>query len=182
MKQDKKFECFHFFTTCVNVISSNFFYVSFIFLVNLTAFIFGVVIGFTGPNLELFKSDKTPLTSGKITLDEESWIGSLTAFGAIGFTLVYGFVSEKFGRKPAILMIGVPQTVSELVSLISSQPDNFLFRPAGSSWLLPPTSITFISQEFFQAWRELAFSTSFRFILQKSPIKKFAASFALRSL
>jgi MFS family permease len=78
----------------------------------LTAFIFGIYIGFTGPNLELFKSDETPLTSGKITIDEESWISSLGAFGALGFTLVYGFVSEKFGRKKAVLLIGIPQTVS----------------------------------------------------------------------
>lgn len=80
----------------------------------MTAFIFGIVIGFTGPNLELFKSDETPLTSGKITLEEESWISSLTAFGAIGFTLMYGYVSEKFGRKSAILLIGIPQTVSDV--------------------------------------------------------------------
>lgn len=77
----------------------------------MTAFIFGIVIGFTGPNLELFKSDKTPLQSGKITIEEESWISSLAAFGAIGFTLIYGYISEKFGRKNAILLIGIPQTV-----------------------------------------------------------------------
>lgn len=79
---------------------------------NLTAFIFGIVIGFTGPNLELFKSDDSPLASGKIDKDEESWISSLASFGAIGFTLVYGWLSEKFGRKTAILLIGIPQTVS----------------------------------------------------------------------
>lgn len=84
----------------------------FVFAVNLTAFIFGVVIGFSGPNLELFKSDDTPLSSGKITTDEESWISSLTAFGTIGFTFVYGWISEKLGRKMSILLIGVPQTVS----------------------------------------------------------------------
>lgn len=89
----------------------------FIFLVNLTAFIFGIVIGFTGPNLELFKSDDSPLATGKITKDEESWISSLSAFGAIGFTLIYGWISEKFGRKKAILLIGIPQTVVKLVDL-----------------------------------------------------------------
>ena len=77
----------------------------------LTAFIFGIVIGFTGPNLELFKSDRTPLKDGKITPEEESWISSLSAFGAIGFVLIYGWISERFGRKIAILLIGIPQTV-----------------------------------------------------------------------
>lgn len=81
--------------------------------VNLTAFIFGIVIGFTGPNLELFKSENSPLASGSITNDEESWISSLAAFGAMGFTLVFGWLSEKFGRKTAILLIGIPQTVSD---------------------------------------------------------------------
>ena len=80
---------------------------------NLTAFIFGIAIGFTGPNLELFKTDDTPLASGKITLDEESWISSLPSFGAMGFVLFYGLVSERLGRKAAILFIGIPQTVSE---------------------------------------------------------------------
>lgn len=78
----------------------------------MTAFIFGIVIGFTGPNLELFKSDNSPLKHGKITAEEESWISSLSAFGAIGFVLIFGWISEKFGRKPAILLIGLPQTVS----------------------------------------------------------------------
>jgi SP family facilitated glucose transporter-like MFS transporter 8 len=82
------------------------------FIVQLTAFIFGIVIGFTGPNLELFKSDASPLKSGKITAEEESWISSLAAFGAIGFVLIYGWISERFGRKIAILLIGIPQTLS----------------------------------------------------------------------
>lgn len=86
---------------------------------NLTAFIFGVVIGFSGPNLELFKSDDTPLSSGKITTDEESWISSLPAFGTIGFVFVFGWISEKLGRKMSILLIGVPQTVRMFSFLIS---------------------------------------------------------------
>lgn len=79
---------------------------------NLSAFIFGIVIGFTGPNLELFKSVDTPLKGGRITTDEESWISSLPSFGAIAFTLVFGLISERVGRKKAILLLGVPQAVS----------------------------------------------------------------------
>lgn len=78
----------------------------------MTAFIFGIVIGFTGPNLEILKSDDTILDSGKITVEEESLIASLASFGAIGFTLFYGWISERWGRKKAIMVIGIPQTVS----------------------------------------------------------------------
>lgn len=62
--------------------------------------------------MELFKSENSPLKSGAITAEEESWISSLSPFGAIGFVLVFGWISEKFGRKPAIFLIGIPQTVS----------------------------------------------------------------------
>lgn len=85
---------------------------SFYLVVQITAFIFGIAIGFTGPNLELFKSENSPLKSGPITIEEESWISALSSFGAIGFVLVFGWISEKFGRKPAIFLIGIPQTVS----------------------------------------------------------------------
>lgn len=81
---------------------------------NLTAFIFGVSIGFPGPHLELFKSDATPLSSGKITTNEESWISSLSSFGGIAMVLPFGWFSEQFGRKIAILLLGIPQTVSLL--------------------------------------------------------------------
>jgi MFS family permease len=83
-----------------------------VFTVQLAAFLYGVVIGFTGPNLLLFKSDRTPLHSGKINPGQESWISSLAPFGAIGFVLIFGWISEKFGRKVAILLIGIPQTVA----------------------------------------------------------------------
>lgn len=80
--------------------------------VNITSFIFGIACGFSGPHLELFKSDASPLETGKITIEDESHITSAMAFGAIGFVLVFGWMSEKFGRKISILLIGIPQTVS----------------------------------------------------------------------
>lgn len=85
-----------------------------IFAVNLTAFIFGMSMGFPGPHLELFKSDSTPLSSGKITTNEESWISSLSSFGGMALVLPFGWFSEQFGRKIAILLLGIPQTVSLL--------------------------------------------------------------------
>lgn len=88
-----------------------------LFPVNLTALIFGASIGFPGPNLELFKSDATPLSSGKITTNEESWISSLSAFGGMALVLPFGWFSEQFGRKIAILLLGIPQTVSLLCRL-----------------------------------------------------------------
>ena len=81
--------------------------------VQLTAFIFGIAVGFTGPNIQLFISDETPLKDGKITAEQISWITSLSPFGAIAFVFVYGWISEQFGRKAAVLFIGIPQTVGD---------------------------------------------------------------------
>jgi MFS family permease len=81
--------------------------------VQLTAFIFGIAVGFTGPNIQLFISDETPLKDGKITPEQISWITSLSPFGAIAFVFVYGWISERFGRKAAVLFIGIPQTVCD---------------------------------------------------------------------
>lgn len=48
----------------------------------------------------------------KITKDEDGWIGSLLYIGAIFGPLPFGFIAEHFGRKIALLLVGIPHIIS----------------------------------------------------------------------
>lgn len=73
---------------------------------------YGAVIGWSSPTIDLLMSDETPLPSGKITMEQGSWIASLLAIGSIFGNLIIGFVTNKFGRKLALILISVPMIVS----------------------------------------------------------------------
>lgn len=64
---------------------------------------YGFIAGWVGPNEMLLTSDETPLPSGRITLEQFSWITSIMAFGGLIGNIVFGFIMKKFGRiKPLI--------------------------------------------------------------------------------
>lgn len=65
-----------------------------------------------GPNLPLLQSDQTPLKN-KLTLEESAWAGSIMMLGSLSVFL-FGWLSERFGRKITIVLISIPQTVSIL--------------------------------------------------------------------
>lgn len=56
-------------------------------------------------------SDESPLPTGKITMDEASYVASLVnAGGAIG-TAFFGSITNKFGRKNPLIAITIPTIV-----------------------------------------------------------------------
>ena len=81
-----------------------------------TALIFGIVIGWMGPNLPLLQSDATPLKE-KLTFDQSAWAGSIMMLGSLSVFL-FGWLSERFGRKITIILVGIPQTVGFFYFLI----------------------------------------------------------------
>lgn len=68
--------------------------------------------GWTSPSIFLLETDETPLPSGKITVEEASWIASLLSIGCL-FGNVFGYVTNKFGRKVTLIFISIPTIVSE---------------------------------------------------------------------
>lgn len=64
----------------------------------------------------LLTSDDTPLPSGKMTMDEVSWVVSLLSVGAIFSNVVFGFVANHFGRKISLFLIGIPMIVSWIIT------------------------------------------------------------------
>ena len=79
---------------------------------NLLALGYGTIVGWTSPFLPVLQSNESPLKTGPITLDEASWIGSLLCIGAIIGTLLFGWISERFGTKIAGCINALPIIVN----------------------------------------------------------------------
>lgn len=73
----------------------------------------GVTGGWPSPNILVLMSDETPLASGKITMDEASWIASLWCIGGLIGNPIFGFITNNYGRKMPLVFLAVPAIVSE---------------------------------------------------------------------
>lgn len=80
---------------------------------NLLSIGYGVNAGWTSASVILLKSDETPLPTGKITMDEASWITSLLCVGGLAGNVLFGYVTNQFGRKIPLLLLAVPTVVSD---------------------------------------------------------------------
>ncbi|XP_055302940.1 uncharacterized protein LOC129568722 [Sitodiplosis mosellana] len=87
------------------------------FVVNLLSISYGVSGGWASPSIILLMSDETPLPSGKITMEEASWIVSLVYLGGIPGNMVFGFITNRFGRKWPLIIATIPIIISWLLIL-----------------------------------------------------------------
>lgn len=82
------------------------------------AFITGTSIAWSSPVLAILRGDdldKIPL-GRKITTDEESWIGSLSAMGGIIGPFIFGYLVQTVGRKITISLIALPFLSAYLIA------------------------------------------------------------------
>lgn len=70
--------------------------------------------------LPLLESDKSPLATGAMNVDEVSWIGSALAMGCIVGNISYGYMTTLIGSRNSILSLGIPQMVRSNQNQISS--------------------------------------------------------------
>lgn len=96
------------------------------FIVNLITLSLGSAMGYASPFLPLLMSDKTPLLSGPITIEESSWIASLFCIGALNGTFIFGALAEYFGRKPAALCMTFPIFICWILTLCAKSVE-FLY-------------------------------------------------------
>lgn len=68
-------------------------------------------MGFSSPNTVLLTSDESPLPTGKLSMDEASWVASIVPIFALPGGLLYGFLSNCFGRKWPMVALSLPLTV-----------------------------------------------------------------------
>lgn len=62
-------------------------------------------------------SDKTPLPSGKITMEQASSIAAIICIGGLIGNLLFGFITNKYGRKIPLMFITIPIIISWLLIL-----------------------------------------------------------------
>lgn len=76
---------------------------------------YGVVCGWSSPNIILLTSDESPLPTGKIEMDQASWIASLICIGGLIGNLCFGYITANFGRKQPLMFIAIPCIISWLL-------------------------------------------------------------------
>lgn len=72
----------------------------------------GVTGGWPSPNILILTSDDTPLASGKITMEQGSWIASLWCIGGLIGNPIFGIITNNFGRKVPLIFLTIPAIVS----------------------------------------------------------------------
>ncbi|CAH1171155.1 unnamed protein product [Phaedon cochleariae] len=103
---------------------------------------------------KLYSNDTTVNPLGTpITADEDSWIGSLLNIGAIVGPLPFGFISERYGRKIALLAIAVPHIISYVTMAFANNVYIFYFGrllggvAVGGGYTLLPMYIAEVAEE-----------------------------------
>lgn len=85
--------------------------------------------GWPSPSIFLLLSDETPLPTGRITIEEASWVASSMSIGSLAGNILAGYLTHKYGRKKTIIFIAFPTIViyqRNCIFLVSSRT-NFLF-------------------------------------------------------
>ncbi|KAG4071144.1 hypothetical protein HA402_003276 [Bradysia odoriphaga] len=76
---------------------------------------FGISYGWASPSTLLLTSDDSPLPSGKINIDEASWVVSLACLGGLVGNIIFGFATSTFGRKKPLIFLAIPSIISWLL-------------------------------------------------------------------
>lgn len=98
--------------------------------VNLLTVGCGCTGGWPSPNILILESDATPLATGKITMEECSWIASLWCIGGLIGNPIFCFITNNYGRKMPLVFLAIPAIVSFILFFSH-------FKIWGEMWLRP---------------------------------------------
>ncbi|CAO1413721.1 unnamed protein product [Diamesa hyperborea] len=73
------------------------------------------------PSLLYLQSSESHLQTGAITSEESSWIGALLCVGGFIGTIAFGFITEKLGKKVALMILVIPHMTSWTLIYFSTQ-------------------------------------------------------------
>lgn len=84
---------------------------------NLLAMSFGGVCAWASVNFLLLQEDNSPVHTGKLMLNEAAAVVSSLTFGGICGNILFGALSERYGRKIPLMCAAIPQFVYNLCLL-----------------------------------------------------------------
>ncbi|CAD7088659.1 unnamed protein product [Hermetia illucens] len=88
--------------------------------VNIIMFSHGNAIGWLAPTLPTLQSEDSPLTTGPITIEEASWIGSIICVGGVTGSLTFGLLVNRIGCKLSLYLLAVPHVCFWLVLIFGT--------------------------------------------------------------
>ncbi|XP_031630517.1 facilitated trehalose transporter Tret1-like [Contarinia nasturtii] len=94
--------------------------------VNLCTVGYGISVGWMASAVVVYDSDASPLPTGRVKMDEIGWIVSILGIGGLIGTVAVGWLSERVGRKSALIAMAVPQIISYLL-IIYAQNVYYLY-------------------------------------------------------
>lgn len=92
----------------------------------------GCSLGWVSPAIPLLMSEDSPLTSGPITNEQLSWIGSFGCIGSLLGSFVAGYMSSVIGAKKTVLLLALPTGCSWLFIYFGNSYEYILAARAGS--------------------------------------------------
>lgn len=87
---------------------------------NLLLISYGMTCGWTSPNELILKSENTPLSTGSVNDTEFSWVVSLLCIGGAIGNILFGIITEKFGRKRPLMFLSIP-LIGSWLQILSAQ-------------------------------------------------------------
>lgn len=82
---------------------------------NFLTFGYGITTGWSSPNVLLLISDDSPLPSGKIDLEEASWVAAVISAAGLFGNILFGFITNSYGRKWPLIFLSVPVIVRNML-------------------------------------------------------------------
>uniref|UniRef100_A0A8D8L2Z9 Facilitated trehalose transporter Tret1 n=2 Tax=Culex pipiens TaxID=7175 RepID=A0A8D8L2Z9_CULPI len=77
--------------------------------VNIITLGHGAVIGWVSPALLYLQSNGVHLTTGPVTIEQASWIGSTLCIGGLIGATVFGALADRCGKRLGLQLIAIPQ-------------------------------------------------------------------------
>lgn len=118
----------------ISIHFTNEYFVQFYSSANFISFSQGCIVGWVAPALLLLASDKTPLKTGPITMEQMSWIGSMTNVGALCGIFTFGGFTGFMGCKRAMAFLGIPAICYWLTIMFGDSVHYIIFARFLAGW------------------------------------------------